>query len=193
MMSTTATVDELVVNNHESDNPGFQLAQLRSQKGYSVDYVASKLHLRVHIIENLESGDFSLLPQPVFVKGYLRAYAKLLGVSPEPFLMVYKKHYDNERKPERVALWQSKKESNKAEHVIRWVTIIFAIGVLVAVGLWWQKNRDNNQVIPVKEASTDLPLNQNDVAMEINLNDISKMQSMLSSNTQMSPLEKQGD
>lgn len=191
-MSITATVDELVNINPEIDNPGVQLANLRQQKGYSVDYVASKLHLRVNIIESIEAGDFSSLPQPVFIKGYLRAYAKLLGASPDPYLMVYKKHFDNERKSERAALWQSKRESNKAEHIIRWITVLFAVGVLVAVGVWWQKNRDNHQVLPVQEVSGDLSLSQETTETEINLSDITQMQTLLNTNSQMSPLEKQG-
>ena len=69
-------------------NPGVQLASIRQQKGYTVEYVANKLHLRVRIIELIENSEFNLLPEPVFVKGYLRAYSKLLGISPEPFLHI---------------------------------------------------------------------------------------------------------
>lgn len=91
MMNTIAAMDE--TRNNEITNPGYELAALRQQRGYSIEYVASKLHLRARIIELIEAGDFDLLPQPVFVKGYLRAYSKLLGVSPEPFLTVFNAQY----------------------------------------------------------------------------------------------------
>ncbi|CEG57014.1 helix-turn-helix domain-containing protein [Legionella fallonii] len=192
-MNTAPVMDE--VNNIEIDNPGTQLASLRQQKGYSIDYVASKLHLRARIIELIESGEFHLLPEPVFVKGYLRAYSKLLGVSPEPFLDVFNTQYSFEKKPER-ALWQSKRESHKAEHIIRWFTLLFAIGVLVAVGIWWQKNRDSQPVYSAKKTLTDLSLNQpattDQTGTELKLTDLSKMQSLLTPTAQMSPLEKQG-
>ncbi len=192
-MNTAPVMDE--VNNTEIDNLGTQFANLRQQKGYSVDYVANKLHLRARIIELIESGEFHLLPEPVFVKGYLRAYSKLLGVSPEPFLSVFNTQYSFEKKPEK-ALWQSKRESHKAEHFIRWFTLLFAIGVIVAVGIWWQKNRDSQPVYSVKKTVTDLSLNQStateQATTELKLTDLSKMQSLLTPATSMSPLEKEG-
>lgn len=186
-MNTTTTLDE----SHRTDiaNPGIQLANIRQQRGLSIEYVASQLHLRVRVIELLENGEFNLLPEPVFVKGYLRAYSKLLGVSPEPFLTVFNNQYNYDKNPERT-LWQSKRESRKAEHIIRWVTLIFAIGVMVAVGIWWQKNRDTQQTYPANETSTDLSLNETN--NDIKLTDLSKMQSLLNPSSQMTPLEKKG-
>jgi cytoskeletal protein RodZ len=186
-MNTTATMDD--AGTAEIANPGVQLASLRQQKGYTIEYVASKLHLRVRIIELIESGDFQLLPEPVFVKGYLRAYSKLLGVSAEPFLAVFTAQYTVEKKPER-ALWQSKRESHKAESIIRLVTVLFAIGVLVAVGIWWQKNRDSDPMFSAKQTTNNISLNEN--TTELKLTDLSKMQSLLTPNSQMTPLEKEG-
>ncbi len=186
-MNTTPSMDE--VNNPEINNPGIQLSSIRQQKGYSIEYVASKLHLRARIIELIENGEFNLLPEPVFVKGYLRAYSKLLGVSPDPFLAVFNTQYIFEKKPER-ALWQSKRESHKAEHIIRWFTVVFALGVMVAVGVWWQKNRDSQPVYSARKTATDLSLNQS--TTELKLTDLSKMQSLLTPGTHMSPLEKEG-
>jgi cytoskeletal protein RodZ len=187
-MNTTAAMDETSTN--EIINPGLELAAIRQQKGYSVEYVANKLHLRVRIIELIESGDFNLLPQPVFVKGYLRAYSKLLGVSPEPLLAVFNEMHPFEKKIER-ALWQSKKETHKVEHFIRWFTILFAVGVMVAVGIWWQKNKDIQTNYSAKEQVNEMASAEG--TSELKLTDLSKMQSLLTpTNPQMSPLEKQG-
>ena len=189
-MNVTAIMDES--NNPEIDSPGTQLASIRQQKGYSVEYVANKLHLRSQVIELIERGDFHLLPQPVFIKGYLRAYAKLLGVSPDPFLLVFNAQYTEEKKTER-ALWQSKRESHKAEHFIRWFTLAFAIGVIVAVGLWWQNNReDTHPVYSSAAKETDTELSSNQEENEIRLTDLSKMQALLNPDAEMTPMEKQG-
>lgn len=191
-MSTTTTLDDNTIVH--AINPGAQLASIREQKGYSIEYVANKLHLRTRIIELIELNDFKSLPGPVFIKGYLRAYAKILDVSPEPYLAVFNEQYVTEKKPER-ALWQqSKRESNKAEHVLRWFTLLFVLGVIVAVGIWWQKNQDNQQqMFSEKSVPTDLSLNQNSSKTEVKLTDISKMQSLLNPKPDMSPLEKVGD
>ncbi|MBI2786624.1 MAG: helix-turn-helix domain-containing protein [Legionella longbeachae] len=193
-MNTITTLDENILEHDKY--PGEQLASIRQQKGYTIEYVANKLHLRVRIIELIENDDFHLLPEPVFVKGYLRAYAKLLGTSPEPYLARFNQHYVVDKKPDRALLWQqSKRESHKVEHIIRWFTILFALGVIVAVGIWWQKNGDNQQVFSTNTPATDLSLNQIPTieTTELKLTDISKMQSLLSPKPEMSPLEKTGD
>ncbi|KTD00288.1 helix-turn-helix domain-containing protein [Fluoribacter gormanii] len=192
-MNTITTLDENIVEHNK--NPGEQLASIREQKGYTVEYVANKLHLRARIIELIESNEFHLLPEPVFVKGYLRAYAKLLGTSPEPYLAIFNEQFVVEKKSDRALLWQqSKRESHKAEHIIRWFTILFAVGVIVAVGIWWQKNRDSQQVFSTKSTPVDLSLNQTPAVetQELKLTDISKMQSLLNPKPEMSPMEKIG-
>lgn len=154
-MSITITADDAVKVVSEAENPGMQLAQLRLQRGYSVDYVASKLHLRVHIVELIERGDFHLLPQPVFIKGYLRAYSKLLGVPADPFISLYNTHFDDANKTERVALWQSKKESHRVEHFIKWGTALAALAVFTAVGIWWQQqNAEGQKQAEITETKT---------------------------------------
>lgn len=184
-MNITTMPDESAANALEE--LGHKLANLRQQKGFTVEYVASKLHLRVRIIELLENSDFHLLPQPVFIKGYLRAYSKLLGISPDPFLEAFNAHFVTEKTPER-ALWQSKRETHKAEHVVRWITLTFAIGVMAAVGIWWQTNKEDHQVVSSNEVINDLSLNQ--TVSEVKLADLSKMQSILNPALPMTPLEK---
>lgn len=191
-MNTTTTLDEHILESDKS--PGTQLAFIRVQKGYTIEYVANKLHLRARIIELIEQNEFHLLPEPVFVKGYIRAYAKLLGTSPEAYLTIFNEQFTVEKKPER-ALWQqSKRESHKAEHLIRWFTFLFALGVLIAVGIWWQKNKENQPVFSTHSTPLDLSLHQTPAtdATEVKLTDLSKMQLLLNPKPEMSPLEKDG-
>lgn len=184
-MNTTVVMDE---NETQAlQMPGAQLATVRIQKGYSTDYVAGKLHLRVRLIELLEADEYHHMPEPVFIKGYLRAYAKLLDIKPEPLLEIFNNIYSSEKKSER-ALWQSRRETNKAEHAVRWLTALFAIGVLVAVAFWWHKNKDNEQIFPAALSHNESVVNKSE--SEIRLTDLSKMRSLLSSNNQYSTLEK---
>jgi cytoskeletal protein RodZ len=192
-MNTIAEMDEGQIL--EIDNPGAQLATVRQQRGYTIEYIANRLHLRVRVLELIEAGQYELLPEPVFVKGYIRAYAKLLGVSPEPLLSTFNSEYCVEKKTDR-ALWQSKKESHKAEYFIRLFTIVFAIGVMVAVGIWWQSNKDVQNTYPdtaTKEESSVSPVSQIEPPeVEVKLTDISKMHSLLNPSPPMSPMEKKG-
>jgi len=70
----------------EEPRPGRVLAQAREQRGQTIAEVAQQLKLSPHQIESLEADDYSKLPGPVFVRGFVRNYARLLNLDPEPLL-----------------------------------------------------------------------------------------------------------
>lgn len=65
---------------------GAALRQAREAMGQSIEQVASQLHMTVRAVANLEADDWSALGAPVFVRGQLRSYARLLGVDIEPYI-----------------------------------------------------------------------------------------------------------
>jgi cytoskeleton protein RodZ len=191
-MNTTATMDE--IHNGTQERPGMQLALVREKKGYSQEYVAGKLHLRVRIIELLEADDYEQMPEPVFIKGYLRAYAKLLGIPGEPLLEIFNAQYSTERKLEK-ALWQSRRESNKGERAVRLLTGLIALGAIAVVCFWWQKSKDNQQLFSAKSVPVVAELTPLKVESEVRLTDLSKMHSLLNPpniNNQITPMETTG-
>jgi len=188
-MNTTPIMDN-IEEYSEKNKPGAQLAAIRTQQGYSTEYVAEKLHLRVRVIELLEADEYYKMPEPVFIKGYFRAYAKLLNIHADPLLEMFNNSYKIEQKSEK-ALWQSRREPNKAEHAIRWVTGIFAIIALSAVTVWWYTNKDNEQLLPSSISRVDASINKSE--SEIRLTDLSKMRSLLSSHNQIDGGENEGE
>jgi cytoskeleton protein RodZ len=65
---------------------GQQLREAREAAGLSIDEVGSRLRMPVHVIGALEAEQWQRLGAPVFVRGQLRSYARLLGVDLEPLL-----------------------------------------------------------------------------------------------------------
>ena len=66
--------------------PGEILAQARESLGVSQREVSEALNLSLDTVIALETGDAERLPAPVFARGYVRAYAKLLELDPEPLV-----------------------------------------------------------------------------------------------------------
>lgn len=60
------------------DLPGARLAAARAAQGLTVAEVAAQLRLAPRQVEALEADDYAALPGPVFVRGFLRNYARLL-------------------------------------------------------------------------------------------------------------------
>ena len=65
---------------------GARLKQAREAAGLGVDDVAAKLHMPAHIVRSLEAEDWSRLGAPVFVRGQVRSYSRLMGLTTAPMM-----------------------------------------------------------------------------------------------------------
>ena len=59
---------------------GEQLQQTRELQGITLDHVALKTYIPRRLLQAIEDGDLARLPEPVFVKGFIRRYADVLGL-----------------------------------------------------------------------------------------------------------------
>lgn len=69
---------------------GNLLRETREAKGLSLEQVEATTCIRRKLLEALENEAYHELPAPVFVKGFLRNYAKLLGLDAEEVIGLYK-------------------------------------------------------------------------------------------------------
>ncbi|MCL2524703.1 MAG: helix-turn-helix domain-containing protein [Betaproteobacteria bacterium] len=65
---------------------GEQLAAVRQGRGLSIGDVAQALKLGSRQVEALENGNWQALPGPTFVRGFVRNYARLLGLDGAPLM-----------------------------------------------------------------------------------------------------------
>ncbi len=68
---------------------GEHLKQLRESKRMSVAEVSRATRVPVSSVERIEANRFDELPGEVFVRGFLRAYARALEVPPDDVLARY--------------------------------------------------------------------------------------------------------
>lgn len=59
---------------------GALLLEEREKKGLSLEDMEKKTRLRPHVLAAIEAEDWDKLPQPVFVRGFIRSYAVALGL-----------------------------------------------------------------------------------------------------------------
>lgn len=76
--------------------PGAVLRQARERKGLTIAQIAHGLRLEPSVIEALERDDYDKLPSSTFVAGYIRGYARRLGMAPEPLIAEYQRIYGEE-------------------------------------------------------------------------------------------------
>jgi cytoskeleton protein RodZ len=72
-------------------SPGAQLSARRQALNWSIEDVASQLNLAPRQIQAIEMDNYAALPGMASVRGFIRSYAKLLGVDAAPLLQVVAK------------------------------------------------------------------------------------------------------
>lgn len=65
---------------------GAVLREARERMGLSVDEVVNRIKLAPRQVEALEADDYAQLPEPAFVRGFVRSYARLVQLDPAPLL-----------------------------------------------------------------------------------------------------------
>lgn len=68
---------------------GRDLVALRESRSISLEKIAERTRVNAEILSALESDDHSRLPAMVYVKGFLKAYARALKVNPEILSQAY--------------------------------------------------------------------------------------------------------
>lgn len=68
----TLRIDGAISNN---------LKQARIEAGYTIEEIANRLNIKKQYIAALEENKWEIIPSEIYVKGYLKLYAKYLGVS----------------------------------------------------------------------------------------------------------------
>ncbi|HEV2033747.1 MAG TPA: helix-turn-helix transcriptional regulator [Candidatus Dormibacteraeota bacterium] len=77
---------------------GAVLAERRGERGLTIEQVASATRIRAEYLRALEADQPGRLPAPVYAKGYLRTYARYLGLDPEPLVEVLRSPAQNPRR-----------------------------------------------------------------------------------------------
>jgi len=61
---------------------GAELRRMREARGVSLRHIASVTKIGLRYLEYLEEDRFQFLPAPVYLRGFLQEYARLVGIDP---------------------------------------------------------------------------------------------------------------
>jgi len=120
--------------------PGHLLRQARDDMGLSQKEAARDLHLTSKVINAIEESDFTVIPSFVFARGYIRSYARHVGLDGQGLVDAFDTAYgvpNNSAKP-RSAVQKLGRQSKPSDTWVKLVSIVFVIGLLVASVVWWQ-------------------------------------------------------
>ena len=61
------------------ENFGSYLKHERELRGFSLEEIATRTKISIHFLQALENNQFDDLPEKVFIKGYIRSFARIIG------------------------------------------------------------------------------------------------------------------
>jgi len=90
-----------------------ELKELRLGKGISLETINDSMKISMTILEKMEDGDFSVVPQP-FIRSFLREYAEVIGIDPERVIARYENKADSIIKTQPAAPAKEQEETESA-------------------------------------------------------------------------------
>jgi transcriptional regulator with XRE-family HTH domain len=78
---------------------GQQLKAAREAKGVSESEAGKATKILTKLVVSMEADDFSCMAAPTYARGFIRLYAKYLGIDPESLVEQYNLNYDKGRPP----------------------------------------------------------------------------------------------
>lgn len=135
--------------------PGHEFVQARERKHISIDQVSTELHLPIKVIHAIESGNPQSIHNPVFVRGYIRTYAKHLGMDPAHYANLYANLPGVDLKPASIRSTTSVQERDPSRSP--WIKLFSWLFVLaiIAIVIWWSREQSGRApVITDIEQST---------------------------------------
>ncbi|CEP37622.1 MULTISPECIES: RodZ domain-containing protein [Halomonadaceae] len=143
--SQESVIDSTITNDQNtSASPGELLARQREQLGIPLADAARALNLRPAVVGGLEQDNYQEIPVAAYRRGYLRSYAKYLGLDDRLVLEAYQARSggtDTERKvtpvstarpPSRIGAW-----------LFKLVTLLVIVGLIAVTVMWWQSRGGN--------------------------------------------------
>ncbi len=131
--------------------------QVRETKGLTIDEVASKTRIRTDFVKALEDGNFAKLPDQVFARGFVRSYARSLGLDEEDAIHRFSQsagaYYDKQIERERLKVRQAEEE-RKRQANRKAVAIAIGIAILTLIFLL---SREQSSLL-VRKSSSDVPV-----------------------------------
>jgi transcriptional regulator with XRE-family HTH domain len=118
--------------------PGKYLRRERELRNLSIEEAANLTKIRGHLLTAIEEDRYEILPPGLYLRGFLMAYAKYLGLDPNDVLLRYKKYLEelnisNEKplepkklEPQKHALFPNRRATLYLLLAILFTVILFA-------------------------------------------------------------------
>ena len=116
-----------MIEDKDSLSFGRYLKSIRLEKGISLKEISNETKIRMDTLLLIEKDDLAGLPVEVYVKGFLRAYAKALGADEEEAVRRYESSRFILKKTDE---YETDRENFSSKF---WIRIVLCVGILLTI------------------------------------------------------------
>ncbi len=141
------------------------LKEAREEKFYTLEQVEKATKIRKELLEALEADNYSKLPPPTFVQGFIKNYAKFLGIESGKLLAIFRREFSDKKNPvEVMEAFSNPLEKRKIDitpaKIIGMVIVLCVLSFFVY--LWFQYRQFTGAPVltlsnPQDQVTTDSP------------------------------------
>lgn len=199
-------VENLNQSHHEHHDtsslkgPGFMLKNSREHYGLTLEQVASCLNLTVPDIEDLENNHYQRFSALVFIRGYLRAYAKLLKLPPEDIIHSFEQLGISTKEQRTISETTYKPHREFTDQLVPWM-IGGVILIILTIGfIWWHAEKTSSTAALTLPSNTDNsskiheltinPKSNQDLTLKGEPNPLTRVKNEMPANTAIQPVQQ---
>jgi len=151
---------------------GERLKKKREEMKIPIESASERLKIKLDYLENLENNNYDKLPPDVYIKGFVRNYAELVGLDPDKMIALYNREKAIRSKMEKKPMGKIRGTKFAASDIVvtpRIVTIFFSLFFLSIIGyyFWYQVNSFNSTpYLFVSSPSADEVVNVSEITVE---------------------------
>ncbi len=133
--------------------PGQMLSRAREEQGLSHIEIARKLNLKLQWVMDIEHDNYKDASALIYVRGYLRSYANLVGLSAEEVLERFSAmNFDEPFKQassgvdeqflvKQPVLSHMKSSRNRGSGISRWIWLAVVVILVAFAAMWWRSTQ----------------------------------------------------
>ncbi|HDY98615.1 MAG TPA: helix-turn-helix domain-containing protein [Pseudomonas sabulinigri] len=148
----TATMAE----QQRTSNPGETLRAARVERKMSQLEIAQNLKISVAAVEGIENGLYERLPGDTFARGYIRSYARLVGLDPNRLALEFDRFRGIEVRERSVSgISRVAQPRRTGNGLMRWASLLVLLAVIASVVWWYDSSNRESVNAPTDEAGAD--------------------------------------
>ena len=138
------------------ENPTFDPKPIRESMGLTLREISSSTRVSLSNLKAIENQKFGLLPEPIYTRAFIDAYARALDIDGKEILALYDKYLEG-LEPDEDQNKILKKLAEKKHHTKFWVGLVIASCVIVSTGSFYfyqwstDDSREMKERTPVEE------------------------------------------